>query len=365
MGESGTLPTSKRGPGSASNADENDRLVCVTGASGFIGTHVVRALLERGFRVRATVRSPDDPAKVAHLRALGDPGDLDIFGGDLQVPGSFDAAAHGCRYVVHTASPVMINARDPERDIVGPAVEGTRNVLDSVVRAGSVRRVVLTSSIAAVYDLERSEDHVFTESDWNESATRSDLPYPKSKVLAERAAFDFRNGLPVSKQFELTAINPTFVLGPVTARIHLRTSPGLVSELLNGKLPGLPNFLFNLVDVRDVAEAHLRAMLRPSELLAPRYICHADQLHFSEVARHLKRAFPGHRIPTRRLPDLLVYAYALFDKRLTWAYLRRALGRRIEIDNRRAQQDLNIVFRPVEDTLRETGQSMVELGFVQ
>ena len=337
-------------------------IVCVTGASGFIGTHVVRLLLERGYRVRATVRDPDDDAKVGHLRTLGD---VDIRAGDLMQPGSFDDAMAGCTYVVHAASPVMLSARDVERDIVEPAVRGTRGVLESVVKAGTVKRVVQTSSIAAVYDMSRPDSDVFDEGDWNEEAVNGGLPYPRSKVLAERAAVAFRDGLPKAEQFELTAINPTFVLGPVTARIHLRTSPKLISEILDHKLPAIPNFYFNLVDVRDVAEAHVRALTHPSESLAPRYICYAEQLHFTEICARLARAFPDRRIPRRRAPDALVYAFALVDRRLTWSYLRRSLGRQVRIDNTRARTSLGVSFRAIDETLRDTAQSIVDGGFVR
>ncbi len=335
--------------------------VCVTGASGYIGTHVVRVLLERGYRVRATVRDPSDEAKTAHLRALGD---VDIHAGDLTVDGSFDDAVSGCRYVVHTASPVLTTAADPGRDIVQPAVDGTRNVLSAVVKAKTVKRVVQTSSIAAVYDYARPPAYVFSETDWNESAITDVLPYPKSKVLAERAAVAFRNALPAAEQFELTAINPTFVFGPVDAQIHLRTSPQLVSELLRGKLPAIPDFFFNLVDVRDVAEAHVRAMTHPSETLADRYICFAEELHMAEICRRLRAMFPGRPVPRWSIPTPLVYAYAVFDRRLTWSYLRRALGRRIQLDARRVRDALGVTFRPIDETLRDTGQSMVDRGFV-
>ena len=338
-------------------------IVCVTGASGYIGTHVVRRLIDRGVRVRATVRNPSDTAKTAHLEALGD---LEIYAADLDRPGSFDRAIAGCTHVVHAASPVMLSAQDPDRDIIAPAIQGTRTVLEAVVKAGTVRRVVQTSSIAAVYDYARPEDYVFTEADWNESAAaETTLPYPHSKVLAERAAVDFRNGLPASEQFELTSIQPTFVLGPVDSRLHLRTSPNLVSEILTGRVPAIPNFYFNLVDVRDVADAHIRALEHPYDSLEPRYICYAEQLHFREVCDRLRAAFPDRRIPRWSIPGPLMYAYALFDKRLTWAYLRRSLGRQIRIDNRRAQKSLGVSFRPIDETIADTAQSMVDHGFVR
>ena len=340
----------------------NDQpLVCVTGASGYIGTHVVRCLLERGYRVRGTVRDPNDANKTEHLRALGD---VELASGDLMRPGSFDRAIEGCKFVIHAASPVMLNAKDPQAAIVEPAVRGTRNVLESVVKAGTVQRVVQTSSIAAVYDPELPRDHVFTEADWNESAVASGLPYPTSKVLAERAAVDFKNALPTAEQFELTAINPVFVLGPVEARIHLRTSPSLVRRVLQRKLPAVPNLFFGLVDVRDVAEAHVRAMTLPIESLEPRYICFAEELHFQQICARLQTAFPDRRLPKYRVPDPLMYVYALVNSQLSWTFLRRSLGRSIRIDNQKAKEGLGIRFRSIDDTLVDTGQSMIEGGYL-
>ena len=219
--------------------------------------------------------------------------------------------------------------------------------------------------MAAVYDLARPERHVFTEADWNESATPDVLPYPVSKTRAERTAHAFVKALPEQERFEMTAVNPTFVLGPVDAAIHLRTSPSLIQGLASGRIPFIPDFYFNLVDVRDVAEAHVQAMLIPSESLQSRYICFAEQWHLKAICERLRAEYPKLRFPKRTAPTAFMYAYALFDRRLTWSYLKRTLGRRVELDNTRARHGLGIRFRPIHETLKDTVESMVEHGFVR
>ena len=163
----------------------------------------------------------------------------------------------------------------------------------------------------------------------------------------------------------MTAINPTFVLGPVTASVHLRTSPDLIFRLLRGQLPLIPDFFFNLVDVRDVASAHVRAMLLPRESLRSRYICFAEQLHLREICDMLRREFPDRRFPRWSMPNPLMYGYSIFDRRLTWSYLRRSLGRRVNIDNARIRTELGVAFRPMSETLVDTVRAMVDLGFVR
>ena len=348
------------------NSANNGKRVCVTGASGYIGAHVVRQLLRAGHRVRATVRDPGDENKTAHLRAMTQEsesqGELELVGADLMRAGSFDQAVAGCEWVCHAASPVQLMARDPQREIVDVAVTGTENVLQSVRRAGTVRRVVITSSIAAVAGVPTPDDHLFTEADWNESASLAD-PYPLSKTLAERRAWEIQRGLPEEERFELVTINPSYVLGPLLARVHARSSPSLVRSIMRGNPPGCPRIFLNIVDGRDVALAHLRALERPGA--SGRYIACNRGLWIREMARTLAPSFPGHPIRTRGLPDMLVYVGALFDKRLTWSWLRRNLGRRIRFDGTRLQRELGLEYRPLEQTLLDTARSMVEHNLVR
>jgi len=338
----------------------SDELICVTGASGFIGSYLVKGLLEGGHRVRATVRDPSATEKLAHLKAMGD---VEIFGANLLEEGSFHEAIDGCDVVMHAASAVFLTAKDPQKEIVDVAVKGTENVLQAVQAAGTVRRVVLTSSVSAVLDDARPPSHVFTEADWNDSATLKTEPYPLSKVRGERRAREICDAQGEGEgAWDLVAINPTMVMGPVLTKVHCRTSPSLIRDLMRGKFPAAPDLTFGLVDVRDVAAAHLAAMDHPSP--AERYICTSESMRLVEISKLLRRDFPSSKAPRRRMPNPLMYVAALFDKRLSFAFLKRNLGRRRQIDNSLLMRDL--VADPLKgaESVRDTARSFIELGFL-
>ncbi|MDY0004579.1 MAG: NAD-dependent epimerase/dehydratase family protein [Polyangia bacterium] len=348
--------------GNAPGAGGEGKLVAVTGASGYLGSHLVELLLGEGYRVRGVVRDPGRAEKVAHLRRLaeGAAHPLELVAGDLLAPGSFDEAFRGCEAVFHLASSVRLRAKDPQAEIVDVAVKGTRNVLESARKAGSVETVVLTSSVAAVTGHDRPEGHVFTEKDWNQTSTLKDEPYPLAKTLAERAAWEYHEGLPEPERFRLVALCPVVVLGPLLAKAHYRSSPNLVGDIFFGGLPACPRIFLSMVDVRDVALAHLRALGRPEA--KGRYILQAGGLWMQEIGRVLAPRFPGHPVRTRRLPDLALYAASLFDKRLSFGWVRRTVGKVTRLDDSRARSELGVTYRPLEDTLTETCQSFVELG---
>ena len=355
------MSSETKGP-THSTIDGAGKRVCVTGATGYLGSHVVEQLLAAGYRVRAAVRDPDDEEKVGHLRTLvpAPAYPLELVRADIMVPGSHDDAMAECELVCHMASSVRLQARDPQREIVDVAVQGTRNVLDSVRRAGGVKRVVLTSSYAAVDDVNQPPDHLFTEADWNQSATLKSDPYLLAKTLAERAAWQLHDGLAPGERFELVALNPVVVLGPLYKKAHNRSSPNMVRDLLVRKMPACPRFWFGIVDVRDVALAHLRALEVPGA--NGRYILHGTGLWMQEIARTIAPHFPDFRVPTRRLPDLALYAASLFDKRLSVGFLRNNLGRKVRIDSSRSRTELGINYRPVVETLVDTCRSFIELG---
>lgn len=339
-------------------ANEHDR-VLVTGAAGYVGSHIVRALLEAGYHVRGSVRDPGDTNKTAHLRALGD---VELVGADLMVPGSFDAAVRGCDMVVHAASAVQLTALDPQREIIDVAVQGTENLLSAIDKADAVRRVVQTSSIAAVAGNDRPTDHVFTEVDWAEDATVDSDPYAVSKREAERVARLHCDARPAGQRYVLSAINPVFVQGPVLARPHLKSSPSLTRDLITGKFPLAPALSFGIVDVRDVALAHVRAL--EVEHPAPRYVCSAESLWVLQMAQALRPEFSRYGLPKRQMPKALVYGVALFDKRISFDFVRRNVGRQRHFDGSALTRDLGINYRPSAQAVVDGARSMVELGFV-
>ncbi len=303
-----------------------DTLVLVTGASGFIAGHCVRELLEHGYRVRGTVRSLKAPEKSAHLRALAERtgGSLELVEADLGSDRGWTEAVAGCTYVLHVASPFPAEVPKDEMDLIRPAVDGTTRVLRACAESGTVKRVVVTSSVAAIAFGHDPHDHkVRTEADWS-NVNRCEA-YQKSKTLAERAAWELAEGLPAGKRFELAVINPGFVLGPV-----LNADPGtsgeVVRKLLMREMPACPRIGFAPVDVRDIAIAHRLAMERP-EAAGNRYICAGDHMWIEDMAKVLAAEFnpKGYRVPTGRLPYWLMWIIARFDKtiRLALEYVGR------------------------------------------
>ncbi len=333
--------------------------VCITGATGFIGSHIVDAFLRVGVPVHAAVRSPDDPNKVGPLKALAERHGvaLTLFSADLTRPGSFDEAAQGCEGMIHVAASVRLAAPDPQRQIVDPSVEGTKNVLDAATRAG-VRRVVLTSSVAAVGSYRDSQDHPLTEDDWNDGATLQSDPYGLAKTSAERLAW--RRA--AEERWELVTCNPAMVLGPVMTARHSKASPMIVRALLTGAYPAIPKMCFGIVDVRDVAEAHVAAFQRPEA--EGRHILCAGSRWMRELAELLRARVEGVKITRRALPNFAMQLFSLFDKRLSRSVLKDILGREPRYVGTRATSALGVSYRDIDETIEETARSMIELGFV-
>jgi hypothetical protein len=257
---------------------------------------------------------------------------------------------------------VRLRADDPQAKIVDPAVKGTKNVLASIDRAGVARRVVMTSSIAAVADERKPLAYAHTEDDWNESPTVEDNPYPLAKVLSERAAWAHHEALDDDARWGLVTINPTLVLGPVMSKVHGRSSPALIRDLMNGKFPLIPKFYFNMVDVRDVADAHVLALQNADA--KGRHILNNRGAWLMELAAIARQAYPDRKTPRRTMPNPLMYAVALFDKRLTWGFLRRNLGAERRMNNRKSIEALGVQYHSVEDTIRATAKSFVDLEIV-
>jgi dihydroflavonol-4-reductase len=336
--------------------------ILVTGASGYIALHVVQQLLQAGHGVRGTVRSL---VREAELRAaLGGAEATEKLGfveADLMADAGWDEAVDGCALVVHTASPLPVALPKDADELVVPAREGALRLLRAASAAG-VSRVVMTSSVAAVSaGGQRADGQRYSEADWSDADGDIDA-YSKSKTLAERAAWDFVAGLPDGQRPELVTINPSVVLGPNLAADH-SASVEIVRKLLAREVPGLPRLGWSMVDVRDVAAAHIAALTAPA---APgrRYICSNEFQWMADVARILAKhlAGSGRRVPTRPLPDWLVRLIALFDP----AVRRVAgdLGRRTDFDNSAIRRDLDWRPLPIAETITDTADSLIAHGVV-
>lgn len=338
--------------------------ICVTGAAGYIASHLVAQLLAGGYRVRGTVRSlrKEKEKDLAHLRALpGASERLELVEADLMKPGSFDAAVAGCEYVMHTASPYVLDAKDPQRDLVDPAVLGTRGVLESCKRAGTVKRVVLTSSMAAITD-EPDSDHVLTEADWNSKSTLQRNPYYLSKTLAEKAGWEF-----VEREkpgFDLVVINPFLVIGP-SLSAAINTSPQMFIDLLSGAYPGVMSMSWGFVDVRDVARAHVLAM--EVGAAAGRYICANATLSMRELVELLRTSgYDGYKLPTIGLDcslgDYVVRLSSYLQPRGVGSYLRTHVGRVPRFDHSKIERELGLVFRPLSESVLDTLADLKKWG---
>ena len=338
-------------------------LVVVTGASGFIAQHCVLVLLRAGYRVRGTVRNlarAESPR--AALERLASPGDaLEFVQAELDRDDGWDAAMVGATFVLHVASPLPGAPPKDDSVLITPAREGTLRVLRAASRAG-VRRVVLTSSIAAImHGTPREGTDLYDEDSWSD--TSKDIgAYEKSKSLAERAAWEFVAGLPAEGRLELVTVNPGIVLGPVIDQ-HVGTSIGVVQRFLKRDLPGCARMHMTCVDVRDVAQLQLLAMTKEAAA-GRRYLCTGESAWMVDLARILQKHFGprGYAVPTRQFPDWMVRVVALYDK--SAGLILKDLGVRYEFSHERASRELGWSPRGLEEMLIATGESLIEHGLV-
>lgn len=329
--------------------------VLLTGVSGFIAKHVALKLLNAGYDVRGTVRRLDRASEVHAALAphLDDrAGQLSLVQADLESDAGWAEAMAGVSAVVHTASPFPIAQPKNPHDLIRPAVEGTHRVLAAASAAG-IKRIVLTSSVAAVVDLSKGE-HLQDEADWCDPSKDTATAYEKSKTLAERAAWE----LAKARGLALTTINPGFVLGPPLDE-HYGSSLGLVERFLKGKDPMVPPMGLAIVDVRDVAEMHLRALQRP-ETAGKRYIASAGAMALVDMARMLKSAWPTRRIPTREAPKAVMKLLALFDPSVRTILPR--LGHMDRLSNARAVREMGMEFIGPKAALMASAEWLVKHG---
>jgi len=342
---------------------DKTRPVLVTGATGYLAGWLVKRLLEEGLTVHAAVRDPGDVSKLAHLdqAAAGLPGTLRYFKADLLDEGSYAQAMQDCSIVFHTASPFKLDIRDPERELVAPAKLGARNVLETANRTESVRRVVLTSSCAAIYgdcaDILNTPGQVLTEAIWNTSSSLRHVPYSYSKTVAEREAWDIAGK---QSRWDLVVINPSLILGPGLNPRGTSESFNLVRQLGNGRMKaGVPDIGFGAVDVRDVAEAHLRAAYLPDA--KGRHIVSGHNTSLPEIASGLLPKYAAYPIPRRILPKWLVWLVApLADKSTTRPFIARNVGYAWRADNGKSVRELKMSYRPLQVTIQEMFQQMID-----
>jgi nucleoside-diphosphate-sugar epimerase len=344
---------------------KKEDVVLVTGASGYIASWIVADLLKLGCKVRGTVRDPQNEKKVAHLKALpGAAERLELVALDLNDETQFDRVVEGVDLIAHTASPFPASNPKHEDELIKPAVNGTLGILRAALKVPSVRAIVITSSVAAVGEGQSvigEPQHVRGENDW--ANVDKAIPYSKSKALAEKAAWDFWNEK--GKPWTLCTINPSFVQGP-SLSAELTTSTELITKLLKFEIPVLPRIAMGFVDVRDVAEAHVRALQAESgDVNGRRFILDNQTKWFQEVSLMLNKEFSpmGYRLPTHNAPYFALWLFSWVDKSV--GTILSAIGLFVEFDNSPSKSVLKIEYRDLNKTIAEAGHAAIYHGLVK
>lgn len=349
---------------------DKSKPVLVTGANGYVASWLVKRLLEEGITVHAAVRSPENDKKVGHLKKLAENtnGELKLFKADLLTEGAYWEAMQGCELVYHTASPFITDVKDPQKDLIEPAEKGTENVLLSAKKTDSVKRVVVTSSCAAIYtdaiDCQKAPNGVLTEEIWNTTASLIYQPYSYSKTLAEKKAWEVADS---QNQWDLVTINPCLILGPpLNPKDTTSESFRILKQIGNGTMKaGAPKMGLGLVDVRDVAEAHFQAGYTPKA--KGRYITCGHNTDFLALGTTLLpkygTQFP---LPKKALPKwLLMIVGPMTNKLFTRKFIRNNVNVAWKADNSKIKSNLGISFKPMKETMEDSFQALIDEGILK
>ena len=346
---------------------DKSRPVMVTGGTGYMASWIIKMLLEEGINVNTTVRDPSDAQKIEHLTALAkvSTGKLKLFKADLLDFGSFDEPMQGCELVMHTASPFFITKiKNPEEELLRPAKEGTRNVLEAVKRTPTVKRVVLTSSVVAIYgdnvDIKLVPSGIFTEKEWNVTSSTKHQPYAYSKTIAEKEAWAIAKE---QDQWDLLIINPGWILGPSVSKRKESMSISTMIQFGDGTYKtGVPELWNGIVDVRDVASAHIKAGLTPEA--SGRHIIVSGEAKLYDLANILRKHFGDvYPFPRRQAPKFMFWLIAPMYG-YTRKYVSRNACHQIKFDNSYSKADLGMSYIPIEQTVKEHFQQILDDGLL-
>ncbi|MEZ4776610.1 MAG: NAD-dependent epimerase/dehydratase family protein [Bacteroidia bacterium] len=349
---------------------DKSKPILVTGATGYVAGWVIKKLLEEGLTVHAAVRNPNDHAKLSHLNELAanSKGQIKYFKSDLLANGSYAEAMEGCELVYHTASPFTSNFSDPQKELIDPAVLGTKNVLDQANQTASVKRVVVTSSCAAIYtdciDVQAAPDGILTEKVWNTTASLEYQPYSYSKTLAEQEAWKMVKD---QSRWDLVVVNPCMVLGPpLNPKTATSESFHLLKQLGDGTLRmGVPNIGMGVVDVRDLAEAHYQAGFIPKA--NGRNIIAGHNTNFLQMAQILHTKFGSqYKVPNSALPKWLLFLIGpMVNKAITRKFVRNNVNQVWRADNLKSKKELGMKYRSLENTMIDSFQSLIDNNMIQ
>lgn len=326
-------------------------IVLVTGASGFIGSHIVANLLSKGWCVRAALRAPDDPERVDHLLALpvGDGGSLEVVKMDLLDADEVNAAVAGCSDVIHAAAALYVGKSDPQKEVIDPSLIGTQNICDAIDATNSVKRLVHTSSTAAIRPTKYEDGTCFTSESWADDATIENNAYGLAKAGAERLVREWHANKDENTRPRLVTIHPCVVFGPPLSKRHLGGSLSYVEALYKRTMPKSLPVHINIVDVRDVAESHVRALTEGEP--CGRYLVIGGDMWMKEVADILRTAYPERKWPKGVLPYPVCLIAALFHPKISIKWARSSLKRHCTFDATPAKQELNMTFRQPRESI--------------
>jgi dihydroflavonol-4-reductase len=339
--------------------------IMVTGATGYVAGWLVKKLLDEGLTVHATVRNPNNKEKLKFLSKLAEnsKGSIKFFKSDLLTKGSYKEAIQDCELVFHTASPFTVSVKDPQKELIDPAKLGTRNVLEEANRTESVKRVVLTSSCAAIYgdniDLKKTPNGVFTEDIWNTSSSLKHGAYSYSKTLSEQEAWKISKQ---QSQWDLVVINPSLVMGPaINPNAVTSESFNIIKQLGNGTLKaGVPMMGWGIVDVRDLAVAHYQAGFVASA--KGRHITSGNNTTFLGIAKTLLPKYGDkYPIPRKELPKWLLWLVApMTNEAMTRKFVSKNIGYPWIGDNSKSKKELGVTYRPLTESINDMFEQLIE-----
>ncbi|GAA5224728.1 NAD-dependent epimerase/dehydratase family protein [Membranihabitans marinus] len=349
---------------------DKSKPVMVTGANGYVASWLVKHLLDNGFTVHAAVRDPENKEKIGHLDQAAENanGKIKFFKTDLLKKGSYKDAMEGCELVFHTASPFSMDVKDPQKELIEPAVMGTENVLLTANEVTSVKRIVVTSSCAAIYtdaiDTVNAPGGHLTEDVWNTTASLTYQPYSYSKTLAEQKAWELAK---LQDRWDLVTINPSLVLGPALNPKNTTSESVNILKLMGGgelKM-GAPKMGVGVVDVRDLALAHYKAGFIPEA--EGRYITSAYNTNFVEMSKILLPKYGDQfPLPKKALPKWFLMLFGpMTNKLFTRKYIRNNVNIPWKADNSKIKRELRISFRPMKETLEDSFQVLIDAGILK
>jgi nucleoside-diphosphate-sugar epimerase len=330
------------------------KTILVTGGTGYLGSWVIKQLLEKEYTVRLTVRNKSKKQNYTHLEEIANStnGTLEIWEADLVKKGSFDEAAKGADAIIHMASPFTLRFKNAQEELINPALNGTKNILNAANQSGTVKKVVLTSSVASVHgdniDMKEQGLSEFTEAHFNTSSSLTHQPYSYSKVIAEKVAWEIAK---TQNNWELVVINPSFIMGPSLTKDSNSESLHFMKEMIGGKYYlGAPDVMFGFVDVRDVAKAHILALETNASgrhILAERT---ESVYNFSQI---MKKIFGNkYKLPLMKSPKFMLYLVG-WAFGLTNGFIKRNVGYPIKLNASKSREVLGLQYTPLETTIKD------------